>query len=174
MMRRRPNAFTLVETIAVMVVVSIIGGVLSTVLYAATDSYASTQTQRRSVDEISFALEKITRLVRQQPASESDPGSSSIAEASAELLLFDSGLRIELVDGSLEIELPDLGTAILLAGVDSCAFELYPDGPPDVEPLDLDAGENPGLARVIQIRIESGRHTLSTRILLRSAYGVGS
>lgn len=172
--RRALSGFTLVETIAVMVVLGVISAVLSSVLYTATDAYSIAETQRRSMDEIGFAMEKIARLVREQPASASDPGSSGLIEADAHLLRFESGLRIELVDRAIEIEIPGQGVAVLLRDVDSCTFTLYPDGPGDVEPIDPSGGQSPAPTRVIECRIDCGPYSLSTRVLLRSAYGAGS
>ena len=63
-----PSGFTLVETIAVMVVLGVISAVLSSVLYTATGAYSIAETQRRSMDEFGFAMEKITRLIREEPA----------------------------------------------------------------------------------------------------------
>jgi len=174
MNRRRPRAFTLVETIAVMVVLGVISAVLSSVLYAATDSYSTAETQRRSVDELGFAMEKIVRLVREQPASSGDPGSSGIVHADSDTLEFESGLRIEHRERRLEVEIPDRGEAVLMDGVDEVVFMLYPDGPADVQPIDLESGASPAPARVLEVRIVSGRSVLSTRVLLRSAYGTGS
>ncbi len=168
------SGFTLVETIAVMVVLGVISAVLSSVLYSATDAYSTAETQRRSIEEISFAMEKIARLVREHPGSASDPGSSGLTEADSDLLRFESGLRIERVDDTIEIEVPGLGEAVLLTGVDSVEFRLYPDGPGDVDPIDLDSGQSPAPARMLEFRIESGSYALSTRVLLRSAYGAGS
>ena len=172
--RAAPSGFTLVETIAVMVVLGVISAVLSSVLYTATDAYSIAETQRRSMDEIGFAMEKISRLIREEPALTSDPGSAGLVEAESYLLRFESGLRIELVEGAIEIEIPGQGEAVLLRDVDSCTFILYPDGPGDVEPIDLGSDESPSAARLIECRIESGRYSLSTRVLLRSAYGTGS
>lgn len=169
-----PSGFTLVETIAVMVVLGVISAVLSSVLYTATDAYSIAETQRRSMDEIGFAMEKITRLIREEPALSSDPGSSGLTEAGVSLLRFESGLRIELVGDAIEIEIPGQGEAVLLRDVDSCTFTLYPDGPGDVDPIDLGSGQSPAPARLIECRIESGPYILTTRVLLRSAYGTGS
>jgi len=174
MNRRIPRAFTLVETIAVMVVLGVISAVLSSVLYAATDSYSTAETQRRSVDELGFAMEKIVRLVREQPASSSDPGSSGIVYADSGTLEFESGLRIEHRQQRLELNIPGQGEAVLMEGVDEVMFVLYPDGPGDVQPINLGSGASPAPARLIEVRIVSGRSVLSTRVLLRSAYGAGS
>jgi hypothetical protein len=63
---------------------------------------------------------------------------------------------------------------VLMDGVDEVVFMLYPDGPADVQPIDLESGASPAPARVLEVRIVSGRSVLSTRVLLRSAYGTGS
>lgn len=174
MTRRSPRAFTLIETIAVMVVLGVISAVLSSVLYAATDNYASAESQRRSVDELGFAMEKIVRLVREEPPSSSSPGSSGLIHADSSSLEFESGLRIEHRELRLEVEIPDRGEAVLMDGVDEVSFVLYPDGPGDVPPIDLESGASPAPARLLEVRIVSGRSVLSTRVLLRSAYGAGS
>jgi prepilin-type N-terminal cleavage/methylation domain-containing protein len=175
-MTRRPTrrAFTLIETIAVMVIVATISAVLSTVLYAATDAYASAEEGRRAVDSSSLAIETISREIRRQPPPTSTSLPCSLISASASHLEFESGLIIEHQGSTLTLTRPDQETAILLDPVDSVEFRLFAEGPPGGAPLDPDAGDEPGTARVVEISIDAGMGTLTTRLFLRSSLASGS
>ncbi|MFU8828224.1 MAG: type II secretion system protein [Phycisphaerales bacterium] len=168
------RGFTLIEAVTVMVLLGIISAVLSTVIYAATDTYSTAQSQRQTSDQLSFAIDFIARSLREVPASETNPGSCGILDASDSSVRFESGLEIELLDGSVWISIPQRENSPLIDGVTDLRFAFFPDGAPDQPPIDVAGGESAEFARVIDVLISAGGQSLRTRVLLRSMYGGGA
>ena len=168
------SAFTLVETLAVMVIIGTISAVLSTVLYAASDAYASAEDGRRSIDSASLAIETLSREIRRQPPPSDSSLAASITDASETSIEFESGLRVELIGSALMLSRPDLPAAPLITPVESVSFRLFPEGGPEVSPLDPGSGDDPRTARVVEVSIDTGTGSLTTRLFLRSSLAGGS
>jgi len=83
---RHPRAFTLIETIAAMVVVSIIGTLTSGILYTAVGSYRDASTRAQIHNDCSAAFDRLTKLLwsipRDSSASVVAPLISSVTSTS--------------------------------------------------------------------------------------------
>lgn len=169
-MSRCAKAFTLIETIAVMVILGTLSAVFSTVLFSATDGYADTARSRQSTEGVAIAIERMTASLR--AAAPPDDSTPLIVGASRERIEFSSGLILEFSDGALLMTRPGEPEAVLLA---DCVgrFRIFADGPADEQELDFDDAELFGGIRVIGIAIESDNRTIATRVLLRNALGTG-
>lgn len=175
-MSRRSSkfGFTLIETLAVMVIIATISAVLSTVLYAATDAYTIADDGRRAVDRVSLAIQTLSHEIRRQPGPSDGSAPSSIISATDTSLEFESGLLVELQGSALLLTRPGQAAATLLDPVESVVFRLLPDGPPGVAALDPGAGDDPGTARLVEMSIDAGTGELTTRLFLRSSLRSGS
>ncbi len=171
-MSSKRRAFTLIETIAVMVLVGIVAGVFSTVLLSAADGYADAADTRRQTDAVEIALSQIIPAIREAETNGSSQG--ALVEASASRLEFLSGLEIEFLDGNLLLTRPAQPQAALLQSV-SGNFRLFTDGAPDEQELSWDSIESLDEVRVIGIRLDlDDAAPASTRILLRNSIGGAS
>lgn len=116
--RKLANGFTLLELLAAVVVMAIISVVLTPVMLAASDSYIVARQVRSDTERLAFALDRITRIVRQAPIGESESG-VGVASASATQLVFTDGTGIQLTGDTLEL-LDTSGAAVpLCRGVEA-------------------------------------------------------
>lgn len=96
------SGFTLLEMLAAILVMSIISATLTPVISAAADSYAVARQARSSTERAGFALDRITRIVRQAPIGASDTG-VGITAASTNSIEFSDGSGIQLIGTTLEM-----------------------------------------------------------------------
>lgn len=169
-MNSRPRtAFTLVETIAVMVILGVLSTVVSTVLYASTDAYSIAAKSRESSDRLSQAMERITHCVREH-TSNGHLIVSRIREASQDALEFESGLRIDLSQSTVWLTDEDHPRTALLSSANNLRF-IYVLSSNPFESRDSLSEEEFGDLAVIEILLEHNGRSLRTRIFLRSSIG---
>lgn len=115
-MRRRPTrpraAFTMLELVASLTLIAIIAGVLAPVLTSAGDELAATRRLRAASDDAFFALNAVTRLLREAPAGVTTR--LGLAQANATGLTFTDARGVRLNGQTLEI-LDDAGRAAPVA-----------------------------------------------------------
>lgn len=108
----RRSAFTLLELMLAAIVMAVIASVVMPVIVAATDAYASARSLRTSVESASYAIERIARMIREAPLSESGE-LLAIAQATEHHLEFADGRGFRF-DGSV-LELLTAGATAPLA-----------------------------------------------------------
>lgn len=125
-------AFTLLELLAAVVVMSIIAAVIAPVVATASESYTVTREVRSSTERVAYALDRVTRMVRQAPIGEDDSG-VGVATATSTTLIFTDGSGLALDGDTLEMVLPTGETAPLCTEVESFEIRyLDRDGTTDV------------------------------------------
>ena len=117
---RRPG-FTLLELLAAVVVMSIISVVVLPVLTSASESYTTTRDIRSRTEHVAYALDRISRMIREAPIGADELG-VGIQSATASSLLFTDGTGLEMNAGQLELVVPGESNALLCERVD--AFEI--------------------------------------------------
>ena len=110
------RAFTIVELVAAMVVMSVIAGVITPVIVSATDHYAASRDLRTTVDDGAFAIDAMVRIVREAPAAPS--GGLDLEAAGADAFIPSGGRGFRLVDDTIEL-VTESGQAPLARGVES-------------------------------------------------------
>lgn len=124
--RRARRAFSLLELVLSMVVVSVIAGVITPIMMSATDAYAASNQARQATDDATFAVNTLVRMIREAPAGEDTP--LGIASASDEHIIFSNDHGFRLNADTLERVTPDL-VAPLVRDVESFSIEyLAADG----------------------------------------------
>lgn len=127
---RTARAFTLLELTLVMLIFAVIGAVVTPVIIAATDSYASARSLRSRTENAAFALDRVRRIIREAPR-----GSATrldVAESGTDVLVFTDDTGVRLNGTTLELVTP-AGTAPLARAVS--AFVLSPLAPDGVTPI---------------------------------------
>lgn len=122
--RTTRKAFTLLELLAAILVMSIISAVLLPVLSSASESYTTTRDVRSRTEHMAFALDRIARMIRQAPIGTDDIG-VGIQTATASSVLFTDGTGIELSAGQLEMVVPGAANSLLCDDIDSVTIEYF-------------------------------------------------
>jgi len=120
------SAFTLIELLASIVVMSIISVTLLPVIGAASDGYASSRAVRSSTERAGFALDRITRIARQAPIGSGDVG-VGITSASSNSIEYADGSGVQLVGSTLEMLVLGASPVPLCFDVDSFSIDYYAD-----------------------------------------------
>lgn len=110
-------AFTLVEVLAVIVIVGAVASATAPIILALSDSYATARDQRIAADTAGAAMERIVRLVREAPETIAGSGAPDITAASATTIEFASGERVELTGTTLWLTVPGEAASPLASGV---------------------------------------------------------
>jgi prepilin-type N-terminal cleavage/methylation domain-containing protein len=158
------RAFTLVEMVATVTILGIIGAAVLPVIESAGALYAESARAGRTVERASFAADRISRLLREIPINETADG-LAITAIEPERLALASGDGLSLDNGQLLITIGGR-SATLCADVD--AFELMGLGADGVTPTE----GTPAATRIIQVRLVVNGLEMRTETFLRSAMGV--
>lgn len=162
--RRSVRAFTLIEMIATVTILGIIGAAVLPVVESAGMLYAESARAARSVERASFAMDRACRFLRETPLNENADG-LAIAGITPEQVSLESGDGLTLEHGQLLITI-DGRTATLCADVDD--FELAALGADGVTRTE----GTPAHTRTIQVRLVVDGLEARTEVFLRSAMGV--
>ncbi len=176
--RSRPvRGFTLIETISVIVVLTVLGSLAASIMGQLGQTYRDSALVAEMHTEVSAALDRIVREVRSVPL-DADAGvvAADIRLASADELRWGATMHLRLTGTTLELS-EDLSTYhALLTGVTSFALQFYDE---DDAPLLTSPGQTlvEGAADTLQARRVSvsitvsrdGKsETLSTKVFLRA------
>ncbi|MEC9374454.1 MAG: prepilin-type N-terminal cleavage/methylation domain-containing protein [Planctomycetota bacterium] len=160
--------FTLVELLATMVVVSAVAAVSTGLIYGFSKAYASAAEQRRSVERVSTALDRIVREIREAPASDDVVGGMDLETAESDRIVFGNGVGFELDGSDLVMTNEDGASGPLCRDVER--FELRYLGSDGV----TDVSGDPAATQRIEIALSAGGVELRTAALLWAATGGGS
>jgi prepilin-type N-terminal cleavage/methylation domain-containing protein len=183
MSRPRRHAFTLIEMISVIVVLTVLGSLGAAILGEVGRQYRDNALIAELHTEASVALDRIVREVRSIPADSDAPvaGSADIRYATTTELRWGEAMHLRLSGTELEWS-EDLATyQPLLTNVTDFELQFHDedDAPLLTGPGDeLLEGEDDTLgARRVSISItvsrEGGSETLSTKVFLRAAMAGG-
>lgn len=107
-MRTRRSAarrgLTLVEMIATVTVLGIVGATVLPVIEASGAHYAESASLRRSSDRVAFAVDRVSRVLREIPASEDGSG-LAIETIREDEIALSNGTSIRLDGGQLLLEM---------------------------------------------------------------------
>jgi len=117
------RGLTLVETMASIVVVSVMAAVCMPMIDGATEAYVQSSSLRRSTESVSFALDRSVRLIRAIPLG-SDNTSVAISTMTANSIRFVDGRGLEMSGTSLLLRDATGATGVLCEGVQT--FTLAP------------------------------------------------
>lgn len=112
------RGFTLLEVLAAVLVMGVIGAVVLPVVTTASESYTVTREVRNSTERVAFALDRVSRIVRQAPIGADDTG-LGVQSASASSLEFTDGTGFRVEAGDLVMLVPGEDAALLCPDVDS-------------------------------------------------------
>lgn len=107
---------TLVELIVTVTVLGIVGAATMPVILGVSQAYAQSTQARAAIERNAFAIDRITRWVREIPEG-ATPGTVAIASASSSSIRLTDARRIELANGRL-VQIDSTGeSAVLIENV---------------------------------------------------------
>lgn len=162
-MRRRARraGFTLLELTLSIIAVSAVSAAVVPLLVSATDAYAASRQARDAVNDAYFAIDAVSRLIREAPAGTTTRLQVHAADEYALLFAPDQGVRLS--GSTLELLTPD-GEAPLARNVESFTIEyLDNDG--------LTPAADPAEAHTLRIRLTVSGMTLSAVVFPRVNIG---
>lgn len=157
-------AFTLLELMAAVVVMSIIAAVLLPIVATSSEAYTQTRRVRSDTERVAFALDRITRIVRQAPIGESGSG-VGVDSATATGLAFTDGTGFELNGTTLEMLVPTGGRSPLCTGVETMSIDYLADDPA------TDMIDTPTRTRRFVVTIRAGQ--VEMRVLIHPRVWIG-
>jgi prepilin-type N-terminal cleavage/methylation domain-containing protein len=96
------RAFTLIEAIAAIVILSLISAIIVPVIFSAGDAYANSASTRRTAEKGAYAMERVVRLLRDTPAS-ATRGKVDVTIANPSQVRFGDGHGVELTGTTLSL-----------------------------------------------------------------------
>lgn len=164
------RGFTLIETVAVILVLGVLAGVTAPLMVGAAGSYADARDGRRAVEDAAFALDRLVRVLREAPAG-ATPGEPSFVAATATGFELENGVRVALSGTDLMMDDGVHGACPLLRDVS--VFELrYRGG--DGMALNFGSGDTPASTRRVDVRMRASGQELRTSVFLRVSLEGGS
>lgn len=178
--RRRPRAFTLVELVAVMVVIGTIGGVVAGIVQRLAEANNQTAVRSQLYNEATMALDRIVNMVKFTPVRGTGTQTPAISAITPSSITWENGDTLALTGGNLNLCSVRDGDAaatpkLLLANVS--AFTIAPINDTDANlftayaTISLNAVQS-GDAHAMNLSLTLTRAnvsaTLSTRVFLRA------
>ena len=178
-MRRAPipvrRSFTLIEAMAAVLVLSAIGSASSFLIIEAVDGYTDATTLAQVHTEMSIAMDRVVREIRNIGSQAGPPGPvPDLDEVATDTLLWRDGdgeaCGLRRSDGRLELRLGGGSFAVLLDDVATLSFEAYDEDGAAI-PLPLTGAACDPVRRVV-VQVTCDRRgitdTLRARVFLRS------
>jgi len=168
--RTRHGGFTLIETIAVILIVGLLAGVVGPLMVGAAGAYAGARDGRAAIENASFAMDRIVRVLREAPEGATE-GTAAFAKALPGVFGFTDGSFVSKSGTDVVMVEPGGATSHPLAR-DVTAFELTYLRDDGLE-LDTGAGDDVSDIRRVEIRLVAGGQELRTGVFLRVGMGGG-
>lgn len=118
------RGYSMVETVISLVVIGVIAAASMPLISSAADNAVVARRTRKSADGAQFAMERVTRLLRDCPGSSTSLG---ITAATASSVTFSSGKRVYLSGTNLMLVESPGNEAILASDVTSFVIEYLAD-----------------------------------------------
>ena len=173
MSRRRTRAFTLIETIAAMVVLSIIASSAALLVGRIGVSFRDRSVHDQLHLEVSVALDRIVREVREITASDNGSGVvPDITAAGSTELQWGTGRLIDLTGTQLRINVDGTNTDLLTGNVSALALDFLDEAGSSLLLSGVVSGGNLANIQRVQVSLTVTRsgisETLHTLIFLRA------
>jgi type II secretory pathway pseudopilin PulG len=120
------HAFTILELLAAIVVMSVISVTLMPVMSAASESYTVSRQVRSSTERAGFAIDRILRVIREAPIGTDNSG-VGITSATSSSVEFSDGSGLQLTGTTLEMLVPGSSPVPLCFDVELFEIQYFAD-----------------------------------------------
>lgn len=168
---RTQRAFTLVEAIASIAVIGLLGGMAGVLLHRSVEGYQGTAEASRLHQELASAMDRIDRALREIDAAGdgSTPDIKAVSPTSLDWDSPDGSSSLAESDGRLTLAINSADPLLILTGVTSFHIQCF-DESNSALPAHISGASVENIRRV-QVTITASRNgitdTLRTRIFLR-------
>jgi len=165
------RAFTLVEVIATIVVLAVVGSIASRTVLTATDGYMKAATQAQLHSELSIALDRIMRELREMPIKTSYASiAPDIASVSSTAITWRTNYSLTLSGSQLMFVENGSASSILLENVTAFSITTYNESNAALSSSLSGAGCDPIRRIAVQITVQRSGITesLSAKVFIRS------
>lgn len=159
-MRRR--GFTLLEATVTTMVLSVVAVAVLPVVNGATEAFAAASQTERMVDETSYALDRVLRVLREAPPGV-DTGTIGVTSLGVDAVEFSDGTGCRLRGEALELRSSGGDWNELCSDVDG--FELRA-----LDASGADTSAAPGLVQRFEVRLVRGQFELRSVVFCRARY----
>jgi prepilin-type N-terminal cleavage/methylation domain-containing protein len=172
--RQRPRpqvrpGFTLIETIAAMSVLALLGSLASMLVMTSVGGFTQSAIAAQLHTEASIALDRIDQAVRDIPRSGSAPGAPDIASITASSITWQTNSSLSLSGSNLMLTLSGGTPRVLLSDVTSFSVQAY-DETNTAMAATLTGSACEPVRRVrfaVALQRSGVTHTLRTKVFLR-------
>jgi prepilin-type N-terminal cleavage/methylation domain-containing protein len=154
------RGLSLIETMASLVVLSVMAAVSLPMIDGATDAYVQSSALRASTENVAYALDRCVRVLRTVPLS-ADAQGVGLTSVSATAVRLSDGRGIELSGTTLLLRDTTGSTAPLCTDVEE--FQLIPLASDGV----TNTTAQPGLTRRFNIKVRTSKVDLRTSAFIR-------
>lgn len=166
--RTRPLGFTLIESVAVIVLLSIMAAVISGPVLASGRAYADSAERITASERASTALDRIVRILRGAAPTADEPGDPDIASAAADFFELGDGTRVELLGTALMLTDADGRDGPLATNVTAFDLAFFDAAGQPIDPADASS------AQLAHITLAVGTVEFRTAVFLRANLGDAS
>ena len=165
------RGFTLVEVIATIVILAVIGSIASRTVMTAMDGYIRSATQAQLHTELSIAMDRIEREMRKIPGkADYESVAPNITSVTASSIAWNTNYSLSLIGSELRFVENGAASAVLLTDVSAFALQTFNESNNALVATLNGAGCDPIRRISIQITIERAgiTETLRSKIFVRS------
>lgn len=157
------RAFTLLEAIVTIVVLSIVAAVVLPVVNAAADAYSASTAVERAVDDSVYAIDRVTRILREAPMGASY-GQIGVVEFGDDRVVFSDGSGCRVKGDELQQRSATGSWDTLCDQVEEFEVEA-------LTAAGADASSDPTQVQVFHVRLVRAGFELRATAFCRARYG---
>jgi len=175
MTRRSRRGFSLIEVIAVIVILGIVGGATSSLILTSVASFTDSSGRIQLHSEASVTLDRLVREFREiDPDPQAGPPHPDIAQAGRSSLRWSGGIRsVRLAGTTLLLDTDGVHEDVLCEGVSELTMNFMDESNRSLLVAGaVPAGDLPSIQRIairLSVMRQGMTETLTTRVFIRAA-----
>lgn len=158
-----PRGFTLIEMMGTLVVVGAVAAVVSPMVLKSSEAFARSASQRRTCEQVSLALDRLTKTLREAPSKSGVAGATDFSQASATAFTLGNGNSVEVSSGSLILGSDTIKSVPICRNVTDFSLAYF-----DGAGASVNVASGTDTVRRVHISLTADGVSLSTTVWLRA------